>query len=112
MTAEPPPSQPTWAVAFDADGLDAGPPPSRFVALTVTLDLEVLDEDALRAAAVAVLPPGVVADDVLIDPSACLAWLVRAPRLLADLPGVVLRSSSAGTGPWWPESSARGAASA
>lgn len=67
------------------------------VELTVTLQVEVTDEAALRAAAAAELvheDDAALREQVLADPASCLGVLVIASGLLKDIPGVTPAGSA------------------
>lgn len=70
----------------------------RFLCLTVTLQLEVVDVVALRwAASLLFLDP-----EMQRDAASCVGLLARGDRLLQDLPGIAPRGSGAVVDDWKP----------
>ncbi len=96
--------QPEWTVSFEANGDDA--PPSRFVEVRLTHQLEVVDVEALRAAVEAL--DGPPRDDLARRlrevPANLVANLMRGPLPLPDLPGVMRRRGSLSAGDYAPDS--------
>jgi hypothetical protein len=73
------------------------------VELVVTVRVEVIDESALRSAAASHLgATSPMAESVLPELASCAGVLVRAARLLQDLPGAQIRGSGTSTGYWDP----------
>ncbi len=93
------PEQPSWEVAFQSDAETAVA--SRFVPLDVTVDLEVVDEQAVRAAAHEALKKDLGKEPdpfLLTDLASRVGHAVRASNLLTGVPGVRLTGSSTSAG--------------
>ncbi|MGI8537335.1 MAG: hypothetical protein ACR2K2_12805 [Mycobacteriales bacterium] len=95
-----------WQVAFECEVETAAP--SRFVRLDVTVHLEVVDEQAVRAAAYESLKMDLGKDGkepdpfLLTDLASCVGHAVPASNLLTGVPGVRPTGSSSSAGYFMP----------
>ncbi len=97
------PEQPSWQVAFESEAETAAP--SRFVRLDVTVHLEVVDEQAVRAAAYESLKMDLGKEPdpfLLTDLASCVGHAVPASNLLTGIPGVRPAGSSSSAGYFVP----------
>ena len=96
--------QPAWTVYFDEDG-GGERVPSRFVEVTITHQLEVVDADALREAVAASAGPPRDDLDVRLRavPANLVGLALSGPLSLPLLPGVERRDSGLSVGEYEPE---------